>query len=142
MQLLSTTHLEGAIQHEIKMTMKRYPRTNSRSHTFNKFKAQHVVNLQKRSYSHKFINRYTNKINFLDRSFELRYKLHQKLYKTLFVTRFSPSAKKAFYIIKKYWYSIQCLKQFKNIPLPPPMLAYKSNKNLKSFLYDPNCHHL
>ena len=127
-------HPPGASKGVALGEMKRYLRTNSRSHTFNKFKAQHVVNLRKRGYSHKFINRYTNKINFLDRSFELRHKHHQKLYKTPFVTRFSPSTKKAFYIIQKYWHSIRGLKQFKNIPLPPPMLAYKSNKNLKSSL--------
>ena len=54
----------------------------------------------------------------------------------VFVTRFTPSTKSAMYLIRKYWPSIQHLKLFSNNLLPPPifMLAYKSNRNLKSFL--------
>ena len=52
----------------------------------------------------------------------------------VFVTRFTPSAKKAMCIIKKYWPTIQHLQQFKHKALPFPLLAYKSNKNIKSFL--------
>ena len=127
-------HPPGASKGVALGEMKRFLRTNSRIQTFNKYKARHVFNLRKRGYSHKFINKHTSKINFQDRSFELRSKPPHTLCRTPFVTRFSPSARKAFSIIKKYWHSIQCLKQFKNKPLPPPMLAYKSNKNLKSFL--------
>ena len=45
-----------------------------------------------------------------------------------------PSAKPAMHLIKKYWPSIQHFKLFNNNLLPPPMLAYKPNKKLKSFL--------
>ena len=114
--------------------LKRYFRTNSQNSTFNKFKAQHMRNLRKRGYSHGFINNYTNKINFLDRSFKLKPKIKRQFKKTVFVTRFIPSAKLAMHVIKKYWPSIQHLKIFNNNPLPTPMLSYKSNKNLKSFL--------
>ena len=127
-------HPPGASKGVALGEMKRYLRTNSRISTFNKFKARHMLNLQKRGYSLKFINKYTNKVQFLDRSLELRPKSKQKFNRSVFVTRFSPSTKKAFHIIKKYWPSIQHLKYFKNHPLPSPMLAYKSNKNIKSFL--------
>ena len=46
------------------------------------------------------------------------------------MTKFSPSAKQAFSVIKILAFYPMC----KNKPLPPPMLAYESNKNLKSFL--------
>ena len=114
--------------------LKRYLRTNSQNSTFNKFKAHHMRNLRKRGYSNGFINNYTNKVRFLDRSFELKPKIKRPFKKTVFVTRFTPSAKPAMHVIKKYWPSIQHLKIFNNNPLPTPMLSYKSNKNLKSFL--------
>ena len=81
--------------------MKRYLRTNSRQSTFHKFKAQHMLNLQKRGYSRGFINHYTNKIKFLDRSFELKPKIKRRLKRIVFVTRFTPSAKQAMHLIKK-----------------------------------------
>ena len=93
-----------------------------------------MLNLRKRGYSRGFINHYTNKVKFLDRSFELKPKIKRQLKRIVFVTRFTPSAKQAMHLIKKYWPSIQYLKLFNNNLLPPPMLAYKSNKNLKSFL--------
>lgn len=127
-------HPPGASKGVALGEMKRYLRTNSRLSTFNKFKAQHTRNLQKRGYSPKFINYHTNKVKFLDRSFELRPRAKQKSNRTVFVTRFTSSAKTAFHIIKKYWPLIQRLQQFKNKPLPHPMLAYKSNRNIKSFL--------
>ena len=72
--------------------MKRYLRTNSRQSTFHKFKAQHMLNLWKRGYSRGFINHYTNKVKFLDRSFELKPKIKRQLKRIVFVTRFTPSA--------------------------------------------------
>ena len=121
--------------------LKRYLRINSQNSTFNKFKAHHMRNLRKRGYSNGFINNYTNKVKFFDRSvkffdrlFELKPKIKRPFKKTVFVTRFTPSAKPAMHVIKKYWPSIQHLKIFNNNPLPTPMLSYKSNKNLKSFL--------
>ena len=51
----------------------------------------------------------------------------------VFSTRYTPLGLKAFRIIKKYWPFIYRLNRFKNKTIPPPLLAYKSNKNLKSF---------
>ena len=51
-----------------------------------------------------------------------------------FVTRYSPSASWAIKIIKKYWPSLEQLKYFNNTLPPSPMLAYKANRNIKSFL--------
>ena len=100
--------------------MKRYLRTNSRVDSFNTFKARHKANLCKRDYSCKFANHHANKIKFLDRSFELTKKTKKQISKIPFITRYTPSASTAIKIIKKYW--------------PSPMLSYKSNGNIKSFL--------
>ena len=115
--------------------MKRYLRTNSRVDSFNIFKAKHKVNLRKRGYSLKFINHFTDKVKFLDRSFELtKKKVKKQLYKIPFVTRFTPSASLAIKIIKKYWYHLQQLQQFRHVKIPTPMLSYKTNRNIKSLL--------
>jgi len=52
--------------------MKSFSSTNSNVETFNAFKAKLKANLKKRGYSHKFINLHTSKVNFLNRSFELK----------------------------------------------------------------------
>ena len=118
--------------------MKRYLRTNSRVETFNTFKAKHKVNLQKRGYSHKFINHFTNQVKFLDHSFELsNKKVTKRLHKIFFVTRFTPSAYSALQIINKYWPYLQHLQQFKHINIPRPMLSFKTNRNIKSYLVKP-----
>ena len=114
--------------------MKRYLRTNSRVSTFNSFKAKHRLNLKKRGYSLKFINHHLNRVNFLDRSFELKPKPKSHNSIIPFITRFSPSAYVAFKIIKKYWPELQHLQQFKNIKIPSPMLSFTSNRNIKSVL--------
>ena len=115
--------------------MKRYLRTNSRVETFNTFKAKHKVNLRKRGYSHKFINHFTNQVKFLDRSFELsNKKVTKRLHRIPFVTRFTPSAHLALQIINKYWPHLQHLQQFKHINIPRPMLSFKTNRNIKSYL--------
>ena len=114
--------------------MKRYLRTNSQIGTFNKYKAKHWFNLRKRGYSPGFIRKYTNSVKFTDRSFELKPKIKHHNNKMVFSTRYTPLGLKAFRIIKKYWPFIYRLNRFKNKTIPPPLLAYKSNKNLKSFL--------
>ena len=50
------------------------------------------------------------------------------------ITRYSPSASLALKIVNKYWPSLKKLKYFQNKSLPPPMLVYKTNKNIKSSL--------
>jgi len=55
--------------------MKHFLRANSNVETFNVFKAKLKANLKKRGYSHKFINLHTSKVDFLDRSFELKPKI-------------------------------------------------------------------
>ena len=114
--------------------MKRYLRTNSRIETFNTFKTRHRFNLRKRGYSKNFVNYHTNKVKFLDRSFELKKKSKKTLSSIPFVTRYTPSGSAAFKIIKNYWHHLQNLIYFKKTRLPLPMLSYKSNKNIKSFL--------
>ena len=115
--------------------MKRYLRTNSHVETFNIFKAKHKVNLQKRGYSHKIINHFTNQVNFLDRSFELsKKKVTKQLHRIPFVTRFTPSASSALQTINKYWPHLQQLQQFKHINIPRPMLSFKANRNIKLYL--------
>ena len=127
--------------------MKRYLCTNSRVETFNAFKAKHKVNLRKRGYSHKFINHFTNQVKFLDRLFELsKKKVTKRLHRIPFVTSFSPSSSLALQIINKYWLHLQQLQQFKHINIPRPMLSFKTNKNIKSYLVkskltqSPDCH--
>ena len=85
-----------------------------------------MLKFWKRGYSHGFINHCTNKVKFLDRSFELKPKLKHQLKRIIFVTRFSPCAKLAMLLIKKQWPSIQHLTLFSNNLLPPVMIAYKS----------------
>ena len=114
--------------------MKRFLRTNSRIETFNQFRAKHQANLRRRGYSNKFIYIHTNKVKFLDRSFELQPKTKKNINRLPFTTRFTPSASIAMKIIKKYWPSLQKLKYFQDTSLPPPMLVYKTNKNIKSVL--------
>ena len=115
--------------------MKRYLCTNSRVETFNTFKAKHKVNLWKRGYSHKFINHFTNQVKFLDHSFELSKKKVTKWFHRIpFATRFIPSAFLALQIINKYWPDLQQLQQFKHIKIPRPMLSFKTNRNIKSYL--------
>ena len=115
--------------------MKRYLRTNSRADKFYDFKSKHKTNLRRRGYSLRFIKRHINKIKYSDRISELRPKNRDKKNKVLpFVTRYAPSAAKAMQIIKRYWPSITKLEQFKNFTLPTPLLAYKRNRNIKSFL--------
>ena len=54
--------------------MKRYLRTNSRIETFNHFRAKLKANLKRRGYPNRLINSYTDRVKFLDRSFELKSK--------------------------------------------------------------------
>ena len=115
--------------------MKRYLRTNSGVGSFNYFKRKHRDNLLKRGYSFKSVDNSINRVKFLDRSFELKKKrTKQQLDRLPFVTRFTPSARLAFDIIKKYWHHLKELNSFKHKKIPLPMLSFKSNKNMKSFL--------
>ena len=114
--------------------MKRYLRTNSRIETFNHFRAKLKANLKRRGYPHKFIYSNINKVNFLNRSFELRPKSKKNMNRLSLITRYSPSASLALKIVKKYWPSLKKLKYFQSKSLPPPMLVYKTNKNIKSSL--------
>ena len=98
------------------------------------YKAKYWLNLQKRGYSPGFTRKYTNSVKFTDQSFELKPKIKHHNNKIEFSTRYTPLALKAFHIIKKYWPFIHRLKGFKNKTIPRPPLAYKSNKNLESFL--------
>ena len=50
------------------------------------------------------------------------------------MTRFTPSAAKVKQIIRKYWPSITQLEQFKDVKLQVSTLAFKRNRNLKSYL--------
>ena len=93
-----------------------------------------MLNLRKIGYSCGFNNHYTNKVKFLDRSFELKPKIKRQLKRIVFVTRFTPSAKQAMHLIKNTGLQFNISNCLITILLPPPMLAYKSNKNLKSFL--------
>ena len=127
-------HPPGASKGVATGEMKRYLRTNSRIETFHMLKAKHKINLQKRGYSHKFIDLHTSKVKFLDRSFELKPKNKRSINRISFVTRYSPSASRAIKIIRKYWPSLERLKYFNNSLPTCPMLAYKANKNIKSFL--------
>ena len=117
--------------------MKRYLRTNSRVDSFNNFKIKHKTNLLKRGYSSKFVDNNINQVKFLDRSFELNRnntKTKKQLGRLPFITRFTPSAPSALKIIRKYWPYLQHLNSFRNKQLPTPMLSFKTNKNIKSFL--------
>jgi len=111
---------------------KRFLRTNSTIESFLNFKAKHKINLLKRGYSTKFINKHTDNIRFIDRSFELKPKNKSRGFTRLsFITRFTPAAAKAIQIIKQFW---PLLEQFKSLKFPKPMLVYKSNRNIKSHL--------
>ena len=111
---------------------KRFLRTNSTIESFFNFKAKHKINLLKRGYSTKFINKHTDNIRFIDRSFELKPKNKSRGFTRLsFITRFTPAAAKAIQIIKQFW---PLLEQFKSLKFPKPMLVYKSNRNIKSHL--------
>ena len=116
--------------------MKRYLRTNSRVDSYNNFKTKHRTNLLKRGYSSKFVDNNINRVKFLDRSFELNRnkKTKKQLGRLPFITRFTPSAPSALKIIKKYWPYLQNLNSFKNKQLPPPMICFNTNKNIRSFL--------
>ena len=114
--------------------MKRYLRTNSRVDSFEYFKNKHRSNLLKRGYYPKFINHHLNKVKFLDRSLELKKNIKKPLSRLPFITRFTPSASSALRIIKKYWPYLKKLNSFANKDLPTPMLSYKSNRNIRSFL--------
>ena len=115
--------------------MKRYLRMNSRIETFNHFNAKLKANLKRRGYSNRLINSYTDKVKFLDRSYELKQKTKKNFNELSLITRFTPSASTALKIIlKKHWPSLQELNFFRNISLPPPMLVYKTNKNIKTSL--------
>ena len=113
--------------------MKRYLRTNSIAESFIAFKSKHKHNLLKRGYPKNFINQYTKCIRFRDRSLALRQKTKGTDQKRIaFVTRYTPSATKAMKIIRKYWPSLTKIKHLVNKKIPPPMLTFRSNKNLKS----------
>ena len=127
-------HPRGASKGVAMGEMKRYLRTNSLIETFYKFKTKHELNLKKRGYSREFINLHTSKVKFLDRSIELKPRNKRPMNRISFVTRYSPSASRAIKIIKKYWPSLEQLKYFNNTLPPSPMLAYKANRNIKSFL--------
>jgi len=72
---------------------KRFLRTNSRIESFLNFEAKHKLNLLKRGYSTKYINKHTDNIWFIDRSSELKQKNRPRGFKRLsFVTRFTPAA--------------------------------------------------
>ena len=115
--------------------MKRFLRTNSRAESFSAFKEKHKHNLRKRGYPNTFINKYTNKVRFLDRSYELKTTTKVDKKKRLaFITRYTPSATKAIEIIHKLWPSLQKTKWFKNKTIPRPMLAFRGNKNIRSYL--------
>ena len=114
--------------------MKRYLCTNSCVNTFNNFKAKHKINLRRRGYSSTFINHFTGKVKFWDRSFELKKKTKKQLSRIPFITRFTPSAPVAMKIIKKYWPYLKQVHHFRYKKIPNPMLSFKTNKNIKSFL--------
>ena len=82
--------------------MKRYLRINSCVETFNTFKTKHKVNLRKRGYSCKSINRFTDQVKYLGHLFGLsKKKVTKRLHKIPFVTRFTPSAYSALQITYK-----------------------------------------
>ena len=115
--------------------IKRYLRTNSRAESFHALKVKHRHNLRKRGYSTDFINRHTNNVRFLDRSFELKPKNKTNEKRQIaFITRYTPSATKAMKIIRKYWPSLKTTKHFKGKIMPYPLLTFKSNRNIKSYL--------
>ena len=103
--------------------------------SFYAFKAKHSSNLLKREYSPSFIKRFTNTVRFSDGPFELKPKTRSKGMKRLaFITRYIPSAAKAMKIIRKYWPSLQQTNLFRNNTFPYPLLCYRSNTNIKSYL--------
>jgi len=116
--------------------LKRYLRTNSRPDKFYSLKSKHKVNLRKRGYSLRFIKRHINKLNYSDRISELysTQKRGEKRNVLPFVTRFTPSATKVMHVLKKHWPAITQLRRFQNVDLPRPMLAFKRNRNLRSYL--------
>ena len=115
--------------------MKRFLRTNSRAESFYTLKAKHKHNLRKRGYSTQFINHYTNGVRFNNRHLSLKQKSITTKKKILaFITRFTPSATKAMKILRKLWPSLQKTKTFHHKEIPIPMLSFKSNRNIKSFL--------
>ena len=120
--------------------MKRYLCTNSCVYTFNNFKAntklifEEEVTLRIRGYSSTFINHFTDKVKFSDRSFELKKKTKKQLSRIPFITRFTPSAPVAIKIIKKYWSYLKQLHYFRYKKISNPMPYFKTNKNIKSIL--------
>ena len=90
-------------------------RTNSRVESFYNFSTKHKHNLCKRGYPTKFINRFTNTVQFADRLFQLKPKnTSRKMKRVAFITRYTPSADKAMKIIRKFWSSPQKTNLFKH----------------------------
>jgi len=116
--------------------LKRYLRTNSCAKKFYDFKSKHKINLRKRGYSLRFIRRNISKVDYSDRISELYQNTSKSKRRKIlpFVTRYTPSATKVIHILKRYWPAITQLQQFNNVELPVPMLAFKRNRNLRSYL--------
>ena len=115
--------------------MKRYLRTNSRAESFYTFKSKHKLNLRKRGYSTHFINRYTNSVQFNNRHLTLKPKtITSKKKRLAFVTRFTPLTTKVMKVIRKFWPSLRTTRGFRHKTIPSPMLTFKSNRNIKSYL--------
>ena len=115
--------------------MKCFVRTNSQAESFYTLKAKHKHNLHKKGYSMKFINHYTDCVQFNNRHLSLTNNCSKTKKKILaFITRFTPSATKAMKILRNFWPSLQKTKIFHHKEIPNPMLTFKSNKNIKLFL--------
>ena len=105
--------------------------TNSCLETFNKFKAKHKNNLLKQGYSQNSLTHIPTRSNSSTGHMTLKQKLTNRI---VFTSRYTPSTSKAFKITTKYWPELQQINSFKTSKPPCPMIAYRSNKNIKSFL--------
>jgi len=104
-------HPKGTSKGVIIGEMKRFVRTNSRLDTFLQFREKHKVNLLKRGYSHKFIDRQVKKVKFSNQSQELKPK-HRvgNFNRVAFITRFSNVAPKVMGVIGKIYKGPNALK--------------------------------
>jgi len=109
---------------------KRYLRTNSNELTFKSFIDKHINHLSQRGYPKNQTSKLVSTITFNQRPTTLQQKNKKKTNRPVFVSRYSPMAKKALNVIRKHWHYLQKDKTLGHLFHEPPLMAYRMNKNL------------
>jgi len=113
---------------------KRYLRTNSIESTFKSFIKKHTNQLIQRGYPPNETTAHVSTVTYDQREAALTQKQKRRNNRPVFVSRYSPLAKKALNVIRQHWCHLAADNRVGHLFPQSPIMAYRMNRNLKQKL--------